>query len=139
MPRQAHQDAIIGKLDSATPGMAALANNSVGYAECRYGLRRVWTVPGGYARRRMDMAGVVVDLKMKNEDKEKALEAAIGQIEKAFGKGSVMKLVQRESAVDVQSISTASLVLDIGLDIAGFSQGPVLQIYGSELPGNTRF
>ena len=48
------------------------------------------------------MAGVVVDMKMKSDDKNKALEAAIGQIEKAFGKGSVMKLGQRESAVDVQ-------------------------------------
>ena len=41
------------------------------------------------------MAGVVLDIKMKNDDKNKALEAAIGQIEKAFGKGSVMKLGQR--------------------------------------------
>ena len=47
------------------------------------------------------MAGVVVDMKMNNNDKNQALEAAIGQIEKAFGKGSVMKLGQRESAVDI--------------------------------------
>ena len=52
------------------------------------------------------MDGTVVDIKMKNDEKNKALEAAIGQIEKAFGKGSVMKLGQRESAVDVQAIST---------------------------------
>ena len=57
------------------------------------------------------MAGIVVDMKMKSDDKNKALEAAIGQIEKAFGKGSVMKLGQRESAVDVQSISTGRLDL----------------------------
>ena len=57
------------------------------------------------------MAGIVVDMKMKSDDKNKALEAAIGQIEKAFGKGSVMKLGQRESAVDVQSISTDHLAL----------------------------
>ena len=50
------------------------------------------------------MAGIVVDMKMKSDDKNKALEAAIGQIEKAFGKGSVMKLGQRESAVDVLSL-----------------------------------
>ena len=48
------------------------------------------------------MTGVVLEMKMKNDEKNKALEAAIGQIGKAFGKGSVMKLGQRESAVDVQ-------------------------------------
>ena len=83
------------------------------------------------------MAGVVVDLKMKNEDKEKALEAAIGQIEKAFGKGSVMKLGQRESAVDVQAISTGSLGLDIGLGIGGFPKGRIIEIYGPESSGKT--
>jgi hypothetical protein len=73
------------------------------------------------------MAGVVVDMKMKSDDKNKALEAAIGQIEKAFGKGSVMKLGQRESAVDVQSISTGSLGLDIGLGIGGFRKAGLLK------------
>ena len=63
------------------------------------------------------MDGAAVDIRMKNDEKNKALEAAIGQIEKAFGKGSVMKLGQRESAVDVQAISTGSLGLDIGLGI----------------------
>ena len=66
------------------------------------------------------MSAQIVDLKMNNEDKNKALEAAIGQIEKAFGKGSVMKLGQRESVVDVQAISTGSLGLDIALGIGGF-------------------
>ena len=83
------------------------------------------------------MTGVVVDLKMKNEDKAKALEAAIGQIEKAFGKGSVMKLGQRESAVDVQAISTGSLGLDIGLGIGGFPKGRIIEIYGPESSGKT--
>ena len=83
------------------------------------------------------MTGVVVDLKMKNEDKERALEAAIGQIEKAFGKGSVMKLGQRESAVDVQAISTGSLGLDIGLGIGGFPKGRIIEIYGPESSGKT--
>ena len=81
------------------------------------------------------MAGVVVDMKMKSDDKNKALEAAIGQIEKAFGQGSVMKLGQRESAVDVQSISTGSLGLDIGLGIGGFPKGRIVEIYGPESSG----
>jgi len=83
------------------------------------------------------MAGVVVDMKMKSDDKNKALEAAIGQIEKAFGKGSLMKLGQRESAVDVQSISTGSLGLDIGLGIGGFPKGRIVEIYGPESSGKT--
>ena len=83
------------------------------------------------------MAGVVVDMNMKSDDKNKALEMAIGQIEKAFGKGSVMKLGQRESAVDVQSISTGSLGLDIGLGIGGFPKGRIVEIYGPESSGKT--
>jgi recombination protein RecA len=83
------------------------------------------------------MAGIVVDMTMKSDDKNKALEAAIGQIEKAFGKGSVMKLGQRESAVDVQSISTGSLGLDIGLGIGGFPKGRIVEIYGPESSGKT--
>ena len=83
------------------------------------------------------MAGGVVDMKMNSDDKNKALEAAIGQIEKAFGKGSVMKLGQRESAVDVQSISTGSLGLDIGLGIGGFPKGRIIEIYGPESSGKT--
>ena len=83
------------------------------------------------------MTAVVVDLHMKNEDKQKALNAAIGQIEKAFGKGSVMKLGQQESAVDIQAISTGSLGLDIGLGIGGFPKGRVIEIYGPESSGKT--
>ena len=83
------------------------------------------------------MAGVVLEMKMKNDEKNKALEAAIGQIEKAFGKGSVMKLGQRESAVDVQAISTGSLGLDIGLGIGGFPKGRIVEVYGPESSGKT--
>ena len=83
------------------------------------------------------MDGTVVDIKMKNDEKNRALEAAIGQIEKAFGKGSVMKLGQRESAVDVQAISTGSLGLDIGLGIGGFPKGRIIEIYGPESSGKT--
>ncbi|MGC6529400.1 MAG: recombinase RecA [Candidatus Puniceispirillaceae bacterium] len=83
------------------------------------------------------MTAQIVDLKMNNEDKSKALEAAIGQIEKAFGKGSVMKLGQRESVVDVQAISTGSLGLDIALGIGGFPKGRIIEVYGPESSGKT--
>ena len=83
------------------------------------------------------MSAQIVDLKMNNEDKNKALEAAIGQIEKAFGKGSVMKLGQRESVVDVQAISTGSLGLDVALGIGGFPKGRIIEVYGPESSGKT--
>ena len=57
------------------------------------------------------MAAQVVDLKMKKEDKLKALEAAIGQIEKSFGKGSVMKMGQNDINDDIEAVSTGSLGL----------------------------
>lgn len=70
-------------------------------------------------------------------DKQKALEAALGQIEKAFGKGSVMRLGQRESVSDVSSISTGSLGLDIALGIGGLPKGRIIEIYGPESSGKT--
>ena len=70
-------------------------------------------------------------------DKQKALEAALGQIERAFGKGSIMKLGQRESAVDISAISTGSLGLDIGLGIVGLPRGRIVEIYGPESSGKT--
>ncbi|MDE0809594.1 MAG: recombinase RecA [Alphaproteobacteria bacterium] len=70
-------------------------------------------------------------------DKSKALEAALGQIDKAFGKGSVMKLGQRQSAIDIEAISTGSLGLDIGLGIGGLPKGRVVEIYGPESSGKT--
>jgi len=70
-------------------------------------------------------------------DKQKALEAALGQIEKAFGKGSVMRLGQRESVSDVSAISTGSLGLDIALGIGGLPKGRIIEIYGPESSGKT--
>ncbi len=70
-------------------------------------------------------------------DKSKALEAALGQIDKAFGKGSVMRLGQRENAIDVETISTGSIGLDIGLGIGGLPKGRVVEIYGPESSGKT--
>jgi recombination protein RecA len=73
-----------------------------------------------------------------NVDKEKALQAALGHIDKVFGKGSVMKLGQREIAVDdVNAVSTGSLGLDIALGIGGLPRGRVVEIYGPESSGKT--
>ena len=70
-------------------------------------------------------------------DKQKALEAALGQIERNFGKGSVMKLGQRDTAVEAEAISTGSLGLDIGLGIGGLPRGRVVEVYGPESSGKT--
>lgn len=72
----------------------------------------------------------------KQIDKEKALAAALGQIEKNYGKGSVMKLGQH-AAVDVEAISTGSLGLDIALGIGGLPRGRIIEIFGPESSGKT--
>jgi recombination protein RecA len=72
-----------------------------------------------------------------NMDKNKALEAALGQIERAFGKGSIMKLGQQEAAQATETISTGSLSLDIALGIGGLPRGRVIEIYGPESSGKT--
>jgi recombination protein RecA len=69
-------------------------------------------------------------------DKQKAIDAAVLQIERAFGKGSIMKLGSR-GAVDVEVISTGSLGLDIALGIGGLPKGRVIEIYGPESSGKT--
>ncbi len=83
------------------------------------------------------MVAEVYKLKDNSEDKLKALEMAIGQIEKSFGKGSVMKLGQNESVVDIEAISSGSLSLDIALGIGGFPKGRIVEIYGPESSGKT--
>ncbi|MCQ8184440.1 recombinase RecA [Parvularcula sp. BGMRC 0090] len=70
-------------------------------------------------------------------DKAKALEAALSQIDKAFGKGSVMKLGAKEQVVQIESISTGSLGLDIALGIGGLPKGRIVEIYGPESSGKT--
>jgi recombination protein RecA len=70
-------------------------------------------------------------------DRQKALDAAIGQIERSFGKGSVMKLGARGTAIDIESISTGSLGLDLALGIGGLPKGRVVEIYGPESSGKT--
>ena len=78
-------------------------------------------------------------IKMSNQDKDRnvALESAIGQIEKAFGKGSVMKLGTSGVNLDVQAISTGSLGLDVALGIGGLPKGRIVEIYGPESSGKT--
>ncbi|MDF2765022.1 MAG: recA, partial [Rhodospirillales bacterium] len=72
-----------------------------------------------------------------NVDKGKALEAALGQIERSFGKGSIMRLGQRDSAVETEVVSTGSLGLDIALGIGGLPRGRIIEIYGPESSGKT--
>ena len=73
---------------------------------------------------------------IENKEKNKALEAAISQIDENFGKGSVMKLGQK-AALNVESISTGSLSLDLALGIGGLPKGRVIEIYGPESSGKT--
>ena len=70
-------------------------------------------------------------------DKQKALDSALAQIERSFGKGSIMKLGQREAAMDVEAVSTGSLGLDIALGIGGLPKGRIIEIYGPESSGKT--
>jgi len=84
------------------------------------------------------MAKNVVQLREKDGmDKTKALDAALGQIERAFGKGSIMRLGKSEQVVEIESISTGSLGLDIALGIGGLPRGRVVEIYGPESSGKT--
>ena len=79
---------------------------------------------------------VVDDKKMDSAEKVKALDVAMSQIEQTYGKGSIMKLGQR-GAMDVESISTGSLSLDVALGIGGLPKGRIVEIYGPESSGKT--
>ncbi|MDO8289018.1 MAG: recombinase RecA [Parvibaculum sp.] len=87
------------------------------------------------------MSKNVVQLSDKSDkgdmDKQKALEAALSQIERSFGKGSIMRLGKNEQLVEIESISTGSLGLDIALGIGGLPRGRVIEIYGPESSGKT--
>ena len=80
---------------------------------------------------------VVNSPKELDKEKQKALEAAIGQIDQNFGKGSVMKLGQKNQALDIEAISTGSLSLDIALGIGGLPKSRIVEIYGPESSGKT--
>lgn len=72
-----------------------------------------------------------------NNEKQKALDAALSQIERAFGKGSIMKLNDGKNPVEAEAISTGSLGLDIALGIGGVPRGRIVEIYGPESSGKT--
>ncbi|HEU0118361.1 MAG TPA: recombinase RecA [Alphaproteobacteria bacterium] len=72
-----------------------------------------------------------------NSDRQKALDAALAQIERAFGKGSVMKLGTNGDKAEIETISTGSLGLDIALGIGGLPKGRIIEIYGPESSGKT--
>ncbi len=70
-------------------------------------------------------------------DKAKALDAALSQIERAFGKGSIMRLGKNQQAIEIETVSTGSLGLDIALGVGGLPRGRVIEIYGPESSGKT--
>src|ERR1700754_1484890 len=73
----------------------------------------------------------------KSVDKSKALEAALSQIERSFGKGSIMKLGSNENVVEIETVPTGSLGLDIALGVGGLPRGRIVEIYGPESSGKT--
>ena len=91
---------------------------------------------GRYGKRASHMTAQLRLVEKSSMDKSKALDAALLQIERAFGKGSIMRLGAREQ-VEAEVISTGSLGLDIGLGIGGLPKGRVVEIYGPESSGKT--
>ncbi|HEU0162644.1 MAG TPA: recombinase RecA [Rhizomicrobium sp.] len=85
----------------------------------------------------MSQAALRVVGKEQNADRKRALEAALSQIDRAFGKGSVMKLGSRDLGLATDAVSTGSLGLDIALGIGGLPRGRVIEIYGPESSGKT--
>ncbi|HEX4106169.1 MAG TPA: recombinase RecA [Rhizomicrobium sp.] len=85
----------------------------------------------------MSQAALRVVSKEDNQDRKRALEAALSQIDRAFGKGSVMKLGSRDLGLATDAVSTGSLGLDIALGIGGLPRGRVIEIYGPESSGKT--
>ena len=74
---------------------------------------------------------------LNKDDKLKALDAAITQIEKAYGKGSVMKLGDSKANMNIETVPTGSLSLDIALGLGGVPKGRIIEIYGPESSGKT--
>ena len=80
----------------------------------------------------------ILDLsERRNMDKQKALDAALAQIERSFGKGSIMKLGQNNAVMEIEATSTGSIGLDIALGIGGLPKGRIIEIYGPESSGKT--
>ena len=74
---------------------------------------------------------------MSKEDKDRALDVALAQIEKSFGKEAIMKLGDRASRMKIETIPTGALSLDLALGVGGLPRGRVLDIYGPESSGKT--
>ena len=74
---------------------------------------------------------------IKNMDKDKALDTALAQIERSFGKGSIMKLGQDNPVMDIEAVSTGSIGLDVALGIGGLPKGRIIEVYGPESSGKT--
>ena len=85
----------------------------------------------------MAMAEVLKMSEKRNPDKQKALDSALAQIERQFGKGSIMKLGGENPIAEIESTSTGSLGLDIALGIGGLPKGRIIEIYGPESSGKT--
>ncbi len=84
------------------------------------------------------MADAALRLVEKDDmEKEKALESALAQIERAFGKGSIMKLGQGGAVMEIEAVSTGSIGLDVALGIGGLPKGRIIEIYGPESSGKT--
>ncbi len=79
----------------------------------------------------------VEDTEQKQASRSRAIEAAVSQIEKQFGKGAVMKLGQKEAAVKIPAIPTGSIAFDLALGIGGFPRGRVVEVFGPEATGKT--
>ena len=83
------------------------------------------------------MATLVNLSERQGMDKEKALETALSQIERSFGKGSIMKLGQDNPVSDIEAVSTGSIGLDLALGIGGLPKGRIIEIFGPESSGKT--
>jgi recombination protein RecA len=84
-----------------------------------------------------DMTAALRVVESSSMDKSKALDAALTQIERAFGKGSIMKLGKNDKSMEIDTVSTGSLGLDIALGVGGLPRGRVVEIYGPESSGKT--
>jgi len=102
-------------------------------------MQRLLTPQGYGTKGRMDMATAdLLTMNAKqNADKQKALDSALAQIERQFGKGSIMKLGQEGAIQEIEASSTGSLGLDIALGIGGLPMGRIVEIYGPESSGKT--
>src|SRR6202789_4002644 len=85
----------------------------------------------------MAQAALKVVNNPENSDRKRALEAALSQIDRAFGKGSVMKLGSRDLGLATDAVSTGSIGLDIALGIGGYPRGRIVEVYGPESSGKT--